>query len=64
VLGVVTGGSCMVMTYFLCELFLLDVGLGAASLEMVGNILQVAIGGTVGYLLSEYVKKAYPTAGR
>ena len=64
VLGVVTGGACMVMTYVLCELFLLDVGLGAASLEMVGNILQVAIGGTVGYLLSEYVKKAYPTAGR
>jgi uncharacterized membrane protein len=64
VLGIAAGGTCMVMTYFLSELYLLNAGIGAASAEMVGNILQVAVGGTVGYLLSEYVKKAYPRASR
>lgn len=60
VLGIVAGGACMVMTYFLGELFLLNVGLGAALAEAAGNTLQVVVGGTIGVLLSQSVKKAYP----
>jgi uncharacterized membrane protein len=60
VLGVVVGGTCMVMTYFLGELLLLNVGLGAALTEAVGNTFQVVIGGTIGVLLSHSVKRAYP----
>ena len=59
--GIVAGGACMVATYFLGELFLLNVGLGAALLESVGNALQVVVGGTLGSLLSAYVKKSYPS---
>lgn len=60
VLGIVVGGACMVMTYFLGELLLLNVGLGAALAEAAGNTLQVIVGGTIGVLLSRSVKKAYP----
>jgi uncharacterized membrane protein len=61
VLGIGCGGACMVATYFLGELFILKYGLGAASLEAVGNILQVVVGGTIGALLSHYVRKSYPS---
>jgi uncharacterized membrane protein len=61
VAGIVAGGTCMVATYFLGELFLLNVGLGAALLESVGNTFQVVVGGTLGSLLSVYVKKSYPS---
>lgn len=61
VLGIVVGGSCMVTTYFVGELMVLNVGLGAALAEVPVNILQVVIGGTIGALLSYYVKKSYPS---
>ena len=60
VLGIVVGGACMVLTYFVGELLLLNVGLGAALAESVGNTLQVVVGGTIGFVLSHSVKKAYP----
>jgi len=60
VLGITAGGTCMVLTYFLGELMLLNVGLGAALAEAAGNTLQVALGGTIGALLSYSVRKAYP----
>jgi uncharacterized membrane protein len=60
VLGIVAGGACMVLSYFLGELLLLNVGWGAALAEAAGNTLQVAIGGTIGALLAFSVKKAYP----
>lgn len=60
VAGIVLGGICMVSAYFLGELLLLNVGLGAALAEAAGNTLQVAAGGTIGALLSFSVKKAYP----
>jgi uncharacterized membrane protein len=60
VLGIVAGGACMVLTYFVGELLLLNVGLGAALTEAAGNTLQVVVGGTIGALLSHSVKKAYP----
>ncbi|OGS55477.1 MAG: hypothetical protein A3K60_05430 [Euryarchaeota archaeon RBG_19FT_COMBO_56_21] len=61
VVGIVAGGACMVATYFFGELLLLDVGLGAALLESAGNAIQVAVGGTLGSLLSIAVKKSYPS---
>jgi uncharacterized membrane protein len=60
VAGIVLGGACMVLTYFLGELFLLNVGVGAALAEAAGNTLQVAVGGTIGVLLSYSVRRAYP----
>ena len=60
VLGIVAGGACMVLTYFVGELLLLNVGLGAALAESVGNTLQVVVGGTIGFVLSHSVKRAYP----
>jgi uncharacterized membrane protein len=60
VLGIVAGGACMVLSYFVGELLLLNVGLGAALAEAAGNTLQVAIGGTIGALLAYSVRKAYP----
>jgi len=60
VIGIVAGGVCMVSAYFLGELFLLNVGFGAALAEAAGNTLQVAVGGTIGALLSYSVRKAYP----
>jgi uncharacterized membrane protein len=58
--GIAAGGACMVATYFFGELLLLNVGLGAALMESVGNTFQVIVGGTLGSLLSIYVKKSYP----
>ena len=60
VLGIVVGGACMVLTYFVGELLLLNVGLGAALAESVGNTLQVVVGGSIGFVLSHSVKRAYP----
>lgn len=62
--GIAVGGACMVLTYFFSELLILDVSLGAAALEMVGNTLQVVVGGTVGLLLANYVRKAYPSMAK
>lgn len=64
VISIAVGGACMVATYFLSELYLLDVGWGAAIAEVPGNIIQVIVGGTVGSLLAWYVRKAYPTRSR
>jgi uncharacterized membrane protein len=64
VLGIVCGGACMITTYFLSEWLLLDFGLGAAIAEIPTNIAQVAIGGTVGSLLSYSVKLAMPSLGK
>lgn len=61
VAGIAAGGACMVATYFFGELLLLNVGLGAALIESVGNAFQVIVGGTLGSLLSIYVKKSYPS---
>jgi len=61
--GVAAGGTCMVVTYLLCEVFLLDVGWGAALAEAPGNVIQVIVGGTVGTLLAWYVKRVYPSSG-
>lgn len=55
-----TGGACMITGYFLYELFILDVGLGKALAEVPINVGQVVIGGTIGALLSYYVKRSYP----
>lgn len=59
-LGIVVGGTCMVVTYFMGEYFLLNVGLGKALLEVPVNVGQVLLGGLIGALLSYYVKKSYP----
>ncbi len=61
VLGVAAGGACMVTTYLLSEVYLLHAGWPAALAEAPGNVLQVIIGGTVGILLTLYVKRAYPS---
>ena len=65
VAGIVVGGAFMILTYFLAELIVLDVGLGKALSEVPVNILQVVIGGIIGALASYYVRKSYPslTAG-
>jgi uncharacterized membrane protein len=60
VLGIALGGMCMVLSYFIGELFLLNVGLGAALFEAAGNTVQVIVGGSIGALLSYSVKRAYP----
>lgn len=54
------GGACMITGYFLYEWLLLDVGIGKAIAEVPINVAQVVIGGTVGALLSFYVRKSYP----
>lgn len=64
IIGIVAGGVCMVLSYFFGELFLLNVGIGAALLEAVGNTLQVIVGGTIGALLSYQVGRAYPALSR
>lgn len=63
-LGIICGGTCMITTYFLAEWLLLDMGLGPALAEIPTNIAQVAIGGTVGTLLSHYVRKSMPSLGK
>jgi len=64
IIGIVAGGVCMVLSYFFGELLLLNVGLGAALLEAVGNTFQVVVGGTIGALLSYQVRRAYPSLSR
>jgi uncharacterized membrane protein len=64
VLGIAIGGTVMVITYFLGEWLVLNVGLGKALLEVPINVLQVTLGGTIGALLSYYVKKSYPRITR
>lgn len=63
-LGIACGGACMITTYFLSEWLILDFGLGAAIAEIPTNIAQVTIGGTVGTLLSHYVKKSMPSLSK
>ena len=63
-LGIICGGACMITTYFLSEWLLLDFGLGAAIAEIPTNIAQVTIGGTVGTLLSHYVRQSMPSLGK
>ena len=59
VLGIFCGGSCMVSIYFLAEVIILDTGIGYALSEMLTvNIPQVAIGGTLGFVLAHYVRKS------
>jgi uncharacterized membrane protein len=60
VLGIALGGMCMVLSYFVGELLLLNVGLGAALFEAAGNTIQVVVGGSIGAVLSYSVKRAYP----
>lgn len=64
VLGIAIGGTVMIITYFLGEWLLLDMGFGKALLEVPINVLQVTLGGTIGALLSYYVKKSYPRITR
>jgi len=64
ILGIGAGGAVMVASYFLGEYFLLNVGLGKAIAEVPINVAQVVIGGTIGGLLSFYVKKSYPAVGQ
>lgn len=63
-LGVACGGACMITIYFLSEWLLLGMGLGTAIAEIPTNIAQVTIGGTVGVLLSYYVKRSIPSLGK
>ncbi len=59
VLGIFCGGVCMVSIYYLAEVYLLDMGQGAALTELLTiNIPQVAIGGTLGFVLAHYVRKS------
>jgi uncharacterized membrane protein len=60
-IGIGAGGSCMIVTYFVAELLVLDVGLGKALAEVPINVGQVVLGGLIGALLSYYVKKSYPS---
>ena len=60
ILGIAAGGAVMVASYFMGEYFLLNVGLGKALAEVPINVAQVVIGGTIGGLLSFYVKRSYP----
>ncbi len=60
VLGIAAGGSIMIISYFLGEYYLLNVGLGKALAEVPINVAQLVIGGTIGGLLSFYVKRSYP----
>lgn len=64
VLGIAIGGTVMIITYFLGEWLVLGVGFGKALLEVPINVLQVTLGGTIGALLSYYVKKSYPRITR
>jgi uncharacterized membrane protein len=63
VLAVVIAGSEMVTGYFLAEFF----GLSerwAALVEVPANILQIAVGGTVGILVAVILRKRLPEAWR
>lgn len=54
VLGVVAGSLCMVSTYFFCEWALY--GVGNALAEVPVNVAQVAVGGSIGLLVSGPVR--------
>jgi len=54
-LGVAVGGSCMVLSYFVGET--LYYGVGPAIAEIPVNVTQVAVGGSIGVLMS------YPIQG-
>jgi uncharacterized membrane protein len=60
-IAVCVGGAFMILTYFFAEWIVLDVGLGKALAEVPINIGQVVLGGTIGALLSYYVRKSYPS---
>jgi len=53
VLGVVAGGTCMVVGYFVGEVLLY--GIGPALAEIPVNIVQVTVGGSIGLALSYMV---------
>ncbi len=55
VLGIWAGGSCMVVTYFVCEWLLF--GFGNAILELPLNGLQVLLGGLIGLALSQAIAR-------
>ena len=59
--AIAAGGACMIVTYFVAEWLVLDVGFGKALAEVPINLAQVILGGTIGALLSYYVKKSYPS---
>jgi uncharacterized membrane protein len=61
VAGISVGGVFMILTYFLTELIVLNVGLGKALSEVPVNLLQVVLGGVIGGLASYYVRKSYPS---
>ena len=63
ILAVVVAGSEMVTGYFLAEFFGLSEGY-AAFVEVPANILQIAVGGTVGVLVAVILRRRLPEAWR
>ena len=63
ILAVVVAGSEMVAGYFLAEFFGLSEG-NAALVEIPANILQIAVGGTIGILVAVILRRRLPEAWR
>jgi len=57
-MGIAAGGACMIVAYFFGELWIIDVGLGKALAEVPVNVGQVVLGGTIGALLTYYVRRS------
>jgi uncharacterized membrane protein len=63
IIAVAIAGSEMVAGYFLAEFFGLSEG-WAALIEVPANILQIAVGGTVGIIVAIILRKRLPEAWR
>lgn len=61
VAAVAAGGTVMVVGYFLAEFYPLSLGWAAAA-EVPFNILQIAVGGTVGIPVAILLLKRLPTS--
>lgn len=61
-LAVVTGGSEMILGYFVSEAFLMGFGVVAALTEVPGNIFQIVAGALIGIPVSSIIRKYLPVA--
>jgi uncharacterized membrane protein len=60
ILAVLAGGIIMITGYFLVESFILGYGTPAALTEVLGNTIQIIVGGIIGVPVSIVVRKRLP----
>lgn len=58
ILGIVAGGSIMVIGYFIVEIFVFMIPPPIALVEIPFNIFQFVVGGTIAIIITERLKKS------